>query len=76
MAAAGLPPGQRLAVAVPVLVLVGLVGLAAGRSFAVRAPGPAIGRWADVLDVVLVLAVVPTVCVVVGLYGYVRGLYG
>lgn len=76
VAAAGLPPGQRLAVAVPVLVLVGLVGLAAGRSFAVRAPGPAIGRWADVLDVVLVLAVVPTVCVVVGLYGYVRGLYG
>ena len=25
---------------------------------------------------VYTLAVVPTVCVVVGLYGYVRGLYG
>ena len=78
LGAAGLAldPGQRLVVAVPVLVAVGLVGLLAGRAYAVRPPGPYIGRLADVFDVLLVLAVVPTVCVVVGLYGYVRGLYG
>lgn len=75
-AALALDPGQRLAVAVPVLVLVGVVGLLAGRSWAEQTPGPYVGRVADVLDVLLVLAVVPTVCVVVGLYGYVRGLYG
>ncbi|KQS73739.1 type VII secretion integral membrane protein EccD [Modestobacter sp. Leaf380] len=76
LACLALEPGQRLAVAVPVLVALGLVGLAAGRSYAQRTPGPYIGRLADVFDVLLVLAVVPTVCVVVGLYGYLRGLYG
>ena len=76
LAGLALDPQGRLLVVVPLLMLVGLVGLLAGRAYAVRTPGPYIGRLADVLDVLLVLAVVPTVCVVVGLYGYVRGLYG
>jgi type VII secretion integral membrane protein EccD len=76
LAAAALEPGARLVVAVPVLLVVAGAGLLAGRAWADRGPGPYLGRVADVLDVLLVLAVVPTVCVVVGLYGYVRGLYG
>jgi type VII secretion integral membrane protein EccD len=71
-----LPVDTRLAVAVPALLVLAVVALLAGRAYAVRSPGPYIGRLADVLDVVLVLAVVPVVCVVLGLYGYVRGLYG
>lgn len=69
-------PDDRLVVAVPALLVVAVLALVAGRSWARRAPSPYLGRVADVLDVVLVLALVPTVCVVTGLYGYARGLYG
>ena len=75
-AALELAPATRLAVVVPVLVLVAVVVLAAGLRFRDRAPSPYLGRVADVLDVLVVLAVVPVACLVVGLYGYVRGLYG
>ena len=34
------------------------------------------GRYAEILEVLLVLAIVPVTCSVLGLYGYVRGLYG
>jgi type VII secretion integral membrane protein EccD len=76
LAALGLDAADRLVLAVPVLLVLALAALAAGRAWAVRPPSPYLGRVADVLDVVLVLALVPTVCVVAGLYGYVRGLYG
>jgi type VII secretion integral membrane protein EccD len=66
----------RLAVMVPALIIVGGLVLAAGRRFQHRQPGPYLGRIADILDVVLVIAVVPTACVFVGLVGYMRNLYG
>jgi len=75
-AAGGLSPHTRLVVVLPVLVVVAAVALGSALYFRDRTPGPYIGRLADVGDVVVVLAVIPTVCVVVGLYGYVRGLYG
>ena len=31
---------------------------------------------ADILDVLLITAVVPTTCVLIGLVGYMRNLYG
>ena len=75
-AAVGLEPGTRIAVVLPVLVVAAAVVLVSGLVYRDRTPGPYVGRLADVLDVLVVLAVIPTVCVVVGLYGYVRGLYG
>lgn len=53
-------------------VLFVLCGLIFGR----RAPNAFLGRYAEVLEVVLVLACVPVVCAVLGLYGLVRGLGG
>ncbi|MCO7222088.1 type VII secretion integral membrane protein EccD [Klenkia sp. PcliD-1-E] len=76
VAAGGLPEPWVAAGAVPALVVVAGLAVAAGLVFRHRAPGPYVGRVADVLDVVLVLAVVPVACAVLGLYGYVRGLYG
>ena len=67
---------DRLLYLVPVLVVVALVALVVGLRFADRTPSPYLGRLADVLDVLVALAVVPVACLVVGLYGYVRGLYG
>lgn len=66
----------RLNLAVPVLVVLALVVLVAGILYQSRPPGPYLGRIADILDVVMVLAVIPTMCSVVGLFGYLRGLYG
>lgn len=66
----------RLAVTVPVLVVLAGLALAAGLVYQHRPPSPYLGRTADVLDVLLVIAVVPVTCAVIGLYGYVRGLYG
>ncbi|WP_158548625.1 type VII secretion integral membrane protein EccD [Blastococcus sp. TF02A-26] len=78
LAAAGtsLSASTRLAVLVPALVLAALVSLAAGLRFADRRPSPYLGRVADVLEVLVVLALVPVACLLVGLYGYLRGLYG
>ncbi|MEI4281354.1 type VII secretion integral membrane protein EccD [Klenkia terrae] len=76
VAALALEPGQRLTVLVPVLVVLALLALVAGLRLQDRAPSPYLGRLADVLDVLVALAVVPVACLVAGLYGYVRGLYG
>jgi type VII secretion integral membrane protein EccD len=66
----------RLAVAVPALIVVAGLIVAAGRRFQHHQPGPYLGRIADILDVLLVIAVVPTTCVFTGLVGYMRNLYG
>ncbi len=70
------PDTFRLAVMVPALIVVAGVVLAAGRRFQHHQPGPYLGRIADILDVIVVIAVVPTTCVFIGLVGYMRNLYG
>ncbi|TQS43813.1 type VII secretion integral membrane protein EccD [Cryptosporangium phraense] len=67
---------MRLTVVTPVLVVVAALVLAGGLAYSRRPPSPYLGRISDLLDVLLVLAVVPLVCGVLGLYGYVRGLGG
>lgn len=62
------------AVAPMVLIGVGSVALAAGVVYSRRPPSPYLGRLAELLDVGLVLAVVPLICGVLGLFGYVRSL--
>lgn len=66
----------RISVMVPILVVVAGLVLTAGIYFQRRQPTPYFGRIADILDVLLVIAIVPVMCIVVGLYGYLRGLYG
>jgi type VII secretion integral membrane protein EccD len=66
----------RLTVMVPILLIVAGLVLAAGRLYQHRQPGPYLGRIADILDVLLVVAVVPTTCLLVGFVGYMRHLYG
>ncbi|MFY1688250.1 type VII secretion integral membrane protein EccD [Plantactinospora sp. WMMB782] len=60
----------------PGLVLAGaLVALLAVR-YSTGSPGPRLSRYAELLEVLVVLTVVPLLCWVLGLYGYVRGLGG
>ncbi|MEU5566816.1 type VII secretion integral membrane protein EccD [Micromonospora musae] len=69
-------PGRLLAVAVPVLVAAAALTALAGLVHSRRAPGALVGRAAELLELLLVLACVPAVCAVLGLYGLVRGLGG
>jgi type VII secretion integral membrane protein EccD len=58
------------------LVGLGLVLAGAGRVYQRRAPGPYLGRAADLLDAVCVVSVTPLACAVLGLFGAVRALVG
>jgi len=63
-------------VLVPVLLALAAAVASAGLVYSRRNPSPYLGRIADILDVLLVVAVVPVACGALGLYGWVRGLNG
>lgn len=58
------------------LVGVGLCAVLAGVTYRRHAPGPYLGRAADILDALCVTSVIPIACAVLGLYGRMRGLIG
>ena len=47
---------------------------AAGLIYSKRAPSPYIGRIADIVDILLIVAVVPVACTAMGLFAFFRGL--
>lgn len=57
-------------------VTVGALVLAAGLAYSRRPPSPYLGRAAEILDVIVVIAVVPVAAAVLDLYAVVRGLAG
>jgi type VII secretion integral membrane protein EccD len=72
VSAGGVP---RLAI-VGVLAGLALVAVVAGTAYRRRAPGPYLGRAADILDALCVVAAIPAACAVLGLYARMRGLIG
>lgn len=68
-----LPQATRL---VPVLVVLGCLLVFVGLRYSTRPPNPYMSRYAELLEIVLVLALVPVACSVLGLYGLARGLGG
>ena len=75
---ADLVTGERLAgpVLAGGLAVLALVLVAAGRVYERQAPGPYLGRAADLIDAACVVSVIPLACGVLGLFGAVRGLIG
>lgn len=57
-------------------LLLALVTVAAGATYAQRPVSPYLGRIADLTDTVLVVSVVPVACAVLDLYERARGLLG
>ncbi len=55
-------------------LLVALVVVVAGATYANRPPTPYLGRAADLVDTLMVVSVVPVACAVLGLYARARGL--
>ncbi|MFI7432684.1 type VII secretion integral membrane protein EccD [Micromonospora haikouensis] len=73
--AVGSGSAGRLALAVGGLV-VALLAVAAGTTYARRPASPYLGRTADLVDTALVVSVVPVACAVLDLYERARGLLG
>lgn len=69
------PAVRAVAALAGVVVAVGLA-VAAGVVYSRTRPTPYLGRIADVLDTLLIVAVIPQAAAVLGLYGYARGLAG
>ncbi|MGH3762643.1 type VII secretion integral membrane protein EccD [Actinophytocola sp.] len=65
-----------LAMTGPVLLLAGAVVALLGLLHSTRKPSPYLGRYAEIVEVLVMLAILPVLCSVLGLYGYVRGLGG
>jgi type VII secretion integral membrane protein EccD len=58
------------------LIALALLAVVAGSVYRRRAPGPYLGRGADMLDALCVVSVIPLACAVLGLYARLRGLAG
>jgi hypothetical protein len=69
-------PARLTWIALPVLAAAGALALVAGLVFSRRAPNAFLGRYAELAELLLVLACVPVLCAVLRLYGLVRGLGG
>ncbi len=72
IAADGAGPGLLLLAGA---LLVGGIALTAARVYATRAPSPYLGRAADIIDVLAIMALIPLACAVAGVFGAVRGLF-
>lgn len=57
-------------------LLLALITVVAGATYARRPPSPYLGRAADLVDTLMVVSVVPVACAVLGLYDRARGLLG
>lgn len=51
------------------------VALTAGLVFGRRAPSPYLGRAADILDVLAIMALIPLACAVIGIFEAIRGMF-
>lgn len=64
----------RLLLLLAALIVAGLV-LAAGLVYSKRAPSPRIGRFADIIDVLAIMALVPLACGVAGVFHSIADLF-
>jgi type VII secretion integral membrane protein EccD len=66
--------GGRLLLLLLFAAVAGLV-LAAGLRYSRRSPSPYVGRAADILDVLAIMALIPLACAVLGVFGAIQGLF-
>lgn len=58
-----------------VIVAGALLVLTAGLVYGRRSPSPYLGRIADIVDVLAIMALIPLACAVIGVFGAIRGLF-
>jgi type VII secretion integral membrane protein EccD len=73
-AVASADPGAGRLMLLIVLLVAAAAVLAAGLAYSRRSPSPYVGRAADILDVLAIMALIPLACAVTGLYRAIQGL--
>jgi type VII secretion integral membrane protein EccD len=73
---AAAPPQARLGYGLAGVAVIAAILLAATITYSRRTPSPYMQRAAEILDVTLMLLVVPIAFLVLGLFGWIRGLGG
>jgi ESX secretion system protein EccD len=76
LVALAVDPLMEVPQAGPVLLLTGALILAIGVIASTRPLSPYLGRYGELVEVFVILAVVPVCCAVLGLYAILRGLGG
>jgi hypothetical protein len=71
----GLSPTGRMLAWLTIVVIVGGLLLAAGLAYSRVAPSPYVGRTADILDVIAIMALLPLAAGVVGVYQALQGVF-
>lgn len=66
--------GDRLSLLAVMAIAAGLI-LAAGLVYSKHAPSPRVGRLADIVDVLAIMALVPLACAVAGIFHSIQGLF-
>jgi len=66
-------PDRRLSFAGPLLVGLGGIAIILGLAYSQRVPGPYLRRYVEVVELILLLAVLPIAAAVLGLYGRLHG---
>ncbi len=69
-------PATRLLTGGPGLMALGGIAIMAGLAYSRRSPSPYLGRYAEIVELLGILAVVPVACSVLGLYGRLRNMSG
>jgi type VII secretion integral membrane protein EccD len=69
-------PAHLIVIAGPVLLVSAGLTVLIGLVYSRRTPNAYLGRYAETIEVLVVLACVPVVCGILGLFGFVRGLGG
>jgi hypothetical protein len=62
-------------VLVAVAAVVVAVALPSALIYSRRAPSPYLGRAADILDIIAIMALIPLACAVIGVFDDIRGLF-
>jgi type VII secretion integral membrane protein EccD len=57
------------------MIAIGLAVLAAGMIYSRRTPSPYLGRIADIVDVLAIMALIPLACAVIGFFDLIQGLF-
>lgn len=69
------PDLQLIGLLVVVLPAV-IIAVGSGLVYSKKAPSPYIGRIADIVDILFIVAVVPVACTAMGLFGFMSGMFG
>jgi type VII secretion integral membrane protein EccD len=74
LAAVAVGNATRMVILLLVVIAAAFV-MIAGLLYSRRAPSPYMGRFADIFDVLAIIALVPTAAIVAGLYSYIQDLF-